>query len=101
MGDFARFLEAMSFSHASLINASNIARERQNASKTVDSYLQILEDLLLSFQLNIFKVRAKRALANHPKFYFFDSGVYYSIRPQNFYEKEGEKEGAALEGLVA
>ncbi len=29
VGDFARFLEAMSFSHGSLINSSNISRECQ------------------------------------------------------------------------
>ncbi len=68
----------MSFSHASIINASNISREAQIARKTVDSYLKILEDLLLSFHLQVFRRKAKRDLINHPKFYFFDSGVYYS-----------------------
>jgi len=101
VGDFARFLEAMSFSHASLINGSNIARECQVARKTIDGYLLILEDLLLCFQLQIFRRKAKRALASHSKFYFFDSGVYYSIRPKTLYDVETEKEGAALEGLVA
>ncbi|MBA2368911.1 MAG: ATP-binding protein [Candidatus Protochlamydia sp.] len=101
VGDFARFLEVMSFSHASLINASNISRECQIARKTVDSYLLILEDLLLSFQLTVFRRKAKRNLGTHPKFYFFDSGVYYSIRPKNLFDVESESEGAALEGLVA
>lgn len=101
VGDFARFLETMSFSHASLINASNIARECQISRKTVDGYLLILEDLLLSFHLQVFRRKAKRVLVNHPKFYFFDSGVYFSLRPKNFYEQESEKDGAALEGLVA
>lgn len=100
VGDFARFLETMSFSHGSLINASNIARECQIARKTVDSFLQILEDLLLAFQLQVFRRKAKRNLVSHSKFYFFDSGVYYSIRPSNLYDVESEKEGAALEGLV-
>ncbi len=101
IGDFARFLETMSFSHASTINTSNISRECQIARKTVDSYLLILEDLLLSFHLTIFRRKAKRALANHPKFYFFDAGVYNSLRPKSFYDVATEIEGAALEGLVA
>jgi len=101
VGDFARFLETMSFSHASLINASNIARECQIARKTVDSYLVILEDLLLSFQLRSFTRKAKRALVTHPKFYFFDCGVFNSLRPRNFYDKASEIDGASLEGLVA
>jgi predicted AAA+ superfamily ATPase len=101
VGDFARFLEVMSFSHSSLINASNIARECQISRKSVDSYLSILEDLLLSFQLPVFSHRAKRSLINHSKFYFFDAGVYYSLRPTSFYDSITEMEGAALEGLVA
>ncbi len=101
VSDFARFLETMSFSHASVINASNIARECHIARKTVDSYLLILDDLLLSFQLDVFHRRAKRALSTHSKFYFFDSGVYRSLRPRNFYDPITEIEGAALEGLVA
>lgn len=101
IGDFARFLEIMSFSHASLINASNISRECQVARKTVDSYLLILEDLLLSFHLSVFRRKAKRALIQHHKFYFFDSGIYYSLRPKNIYDSENEREGHALEGLVA
>ena len=49
IGDFARFLETISSSHGSIINSSNISREAHIARKTVDSYLSILEDLLLSF----------------------------------------------------
>jgi predicted AAA+ superfamily ATPase len=101
VGDFARFLETMSFSHASQINASNIARECQVARKTVDSYLIILQDLLLSFHLSVFSKRAKRALATHEKFYYFDAGVFRSLRPQNLYDREEEMEGPALEGLLA
>jgi predicted AAA+ superfamily ATPase len=101
VGDFARFLESMSFSHAALINASNIARECQIARKTVDGYLLILEDLLLSFQLSVFRRKAKRAVTSHAKFYLFDAGVYSFIRPQTLYDNTAEREGAALEGLVA
>ncbi len=101
VGDFARFLETMSFSHASQINASNISRECQVARKTVDSYLLILQDLLLAFQLPVFSRRAKRALSTHSKFYYFDAGVYRSLRPKNLYDKAEEIDGAALEGLVA
>jgi predicted AAA+ superfamily ATPase len=101
VGDFARFLETMSFSHASVINASNIARECQIARKTVEGYLTILEDLLLSFRLDIFRRKAKRALSDHSKFYFFDAGVYTSLRPQNLFDKKTELEGGSLEGLVA
>ncbi len=81
VGAFARFLEAMSFAHASVLNLTNVSRESQVSRKTVEGYLEILEDLLLGFRLNVFTKRAQRALAAHPKFYFFDAGVFRANRP--------------------
>lgn len=82
LGDFARFLEKISFSHASLINTANIARECDIARKTVENYISILEDLLLGFSIEVFSKRAKRALSAHPKFYLFDAGLFRSLRPK-------------------
>ncbi|NBU99223.1 MAG: ATP-binding protein, partial [Spirochaetia bacterium] len=73
IGNFSRFLEAVSFSHASILNTSNVARESGVERKTVEGYLSILEDLLLSFTLPIFSKKAKRDLISHKKFYLFDA----------------------------
>ena len=43
VGTFARFLEAVSFSHASVLNISNVAREAQASRMPVEGYLEILE----------------------------------------------------------
>lgn len=101
VGGFARFLEAMSFSHAAVLNLSNVARECQVKRKTCEGYLQVLEDLLLGFRLNVFTRRAKREMASHPKFYFFDTGVFRANRPSGPLDAPEEIEGGALEGLVA
>ena len=101
VGAFARFLEAVSFSHASVLNVSNVAREAQVSRKTVEGYFEILEDLLLAFRLPVFTRRARRATAAHPKFYLFDAGVFRSLRPSGPLDRPEEIEGAALEGLVA
>jgi uncharacterized protein len=98
---FARFLEAISFSHGSLLNLAEVARECQVGRKTVEGYLEILEDLLLSFRLPVFTRRAKRHLVAHDKFFYFDAGVYRSIRPKGPLDKPEEIEGMALEGLIA
>lgn len=99
--DFARFLEVISFSHASQINVSNIARECEISRKTIENYLQILQDLLLAFTIPVFTNRAQRALAWHPKLYIFDAGVFRSLRPMSLKDAGSEVNGAALEGLVA
>lgn len=101
IGDFSRFLEAMAFSHGSTINLSNISRECEVPRKTVELHLQILVDLLLGFTIQVFDRRAKRQLTSHPKFYYFDPGVFRALRKKGFLDQSTEIEGAALEGIVA
>ena len=101
IGGFSRFLEAISFSHGTILNVANIARECQVERKTVEGYVSVIEDLLLSFRIPVFARRAKRHLASHPKFYYFDSGVFRSLRPSGPMDAVQEIDGAALEGLVA
>lgn len=101
VGQFARFLEAATFSHASVLNVSSLAREAEVNRRTVSGFLEILEDLLLAFRLDVFTRRAKRRTARHPKFYLFDAGVFRSLRPSGPLDRSEEADGAALEGLVA
>ena len=101
IGDFARFLEVVSFSHGSVLTVSNVARETAVHRKAIEGYLEILEDLLVAFRLPVFTKRAARATAAHPKFYFFDTGVFRALRPTGPLDRPAEVDGAALEGLVA
>ena len=101
IGDFGRFLEVVSFSHAAQLNVAAVARECAVGRKTVESWIEVLDDLLLSFRIPVFTRRAQRAVVAHPKFYLFDSGVFRSLRPAGPLDRPGEIDGAALEGLVA
>lgn len=101
IGSFARFLEVVSFAHATVLNVSNLARETQVNRKTVDGYLGIVEDLLLAWRIPVFTRRARRATAAHPKLYLFDAGVFRSLRPAGPLDRPAEIAGAAFEGLVA
>jgi predicted AAA+ superfamily ATPase len=101
VGNFARFLEAISFSHAGVLNVANVARECQVERRTAVGYLGVLQDLLLCFRLPAFARRAHRPPRAHPKFYYFDAGVYRSLRPRGPLDRPEEIDGAALEGLVA
>lgn len=101
IGAFSRFLESASLSHGAVLNISNIARDSQVERKTVEGYVSILEDLLLAFRIPVFAKRAKRRLSSHPKFYYFDSGVFRSVRPAGPLDAPQEIDGGALEGLIA
>lgn len=98
---FSRFLVAASFSQASVLSISNVARDLGISRKTVESYFHLLEDLLIAFRLPVFTRRAKRAMTTHPKFYFFDAGVYRALRPRGPLDATEEIDGAAIETLVA
>jgi predicted AAA+ superfamily ATPase len=100
LASFARFLEAVSFSHAAQLNVTDVARECAVERKTVESFIAVLEDLLLAARLPPFNRRAVRRLAQHPKFYWFDVGVYRTLRPKGPFDHPAEIDGAALEGLV-
>jgi len=101
IGTFSRFLESASFSHGAVLNIADVARDCQVGRKTAEGYFSILEDLLLAFRIPVFTKRAKRNLSSHPKFYYFDVGVFRSIRPTGPLDAPQEVDGAALEGLVA
>lgn len=91
----------MALSHGSTINLSNTSRECEVPRKTVELHLQILIDLLLGFTIQVFDRRAKRQLTSHPKFYYFDPGVFRALRKKGFLDQSTEIEGVALEGIVA
>ena len=57
--------------------------------------------ICLIFRLPVFTKRVKKAVVSHPKFYFFDAGVFRALRPSGPLDKPEEIESCALEGLVA
>lgn len=96
---FTRFLEVASFSQGQVANMSAIARETGVSQKNISNYFDILDDLLIGYRLPIFSKRAKRETIQHPKFYFFDAGVYQILRPRGLIDTQAEIDGAALETL--
>lgn len=100
LAGFHRFLEAASFSQGAPLNVAAVARDCAVPRKTVDDYFAILDDLMLAIRVPPFTRRARRDVQQHPKFYFFDAGVYRAIRPRGPLDSDEEIDGAALETLV-
>jgi predicted AAA+ superfamily ATPase len=97
---FSRFMEVASLSQGQVLNVSNVAREAGIERSVVTGYFEILRDLLIGYFLPPFTKKAKRRLISHPKFYYFDPGVYHAIRPTGPYDMPGELGGISLETLV-
>lgn len=100
LGAFSRFLEAASFSQGAVVNTSSVARECGIERKVVENYFSILEDLLIGYRVPVFTKKAKRRMTAHQKFYFFDVGIYRTLRPSGPLDAPEEIEGLALETLV-
>ncbi len=49
----------------------------------------------------VFTRKAKRRLTSHPRFLWFDAGVFRSIRPAGPLDRPQAFDGHALEGLAA
>ena len=99
LGTFSKFMEIASFSQGGQLNVLAISREVGVSRKIVESYFEILEDLLIAIKIPCFNKRAQRKLSQHPKFYYFDTGVFQSIRPRGPLDTPSEIGGAAFETL--
>jgi predicted AAA+ superfamily ATPase len=97
---FSRFMETATFSQAQLLNVSEVARECFVERKVVEDYFLILEDLLMSIRLPVFSKKAKRKLVTHLKFFYFDVGIFRSLRPRGPLDSDDSIDGLALETLV-
>jgi uncharacterized protein len=97
---FARFLEAAAFSQGGILNIAAVARDCGIHRKVAEGYFEILDDLLIGHRVPAFTKRSKRRLTAHPKFYFFDVGVFRTLRPAGPLDVPEEAEGPAFETLL-
>lgn len=101
MRAFLKFLDLMAFCHTEMINFSNLARDCAVDAKTIKSYFEILEDMLLGTFIYPFFERSRRDhLVAHPKFYFFDVGIANYIARQSVSEIRGSVAGKMFEHYI-
>ena len=96
---FARFLPVAAIHHGQAINISGIARDCGVARTTVQGYLDILEDTLLTFRLPAFQPRLRARERRHPKLYWIDPGIVRAVKKLRG-PIAPEERGALFEGWV-
>jgi predicted AAA+ superfamily ATPase len=96
---FVRFLPLASLFHGQTVNVSAIARDSGTARTTVDGYLEILEDTLLTFRLPAYEAKLRVRERKHPKLYWIDPGLARAVR-KTFGPTAVEERGPLLEGLL-
>jgi predicted AAA+ superfamily ATPase len=97
---FARFLPVAALCHAEVVNVSGIARDAGVSRTTVASYLEILHDTLLTFELPAFESRLRVRERRHPKLYWADPGLPRAMKRQ-LGAPAAEEKGHLFEGWIA
>jgi predicted AAA+ superfamily ATPase len=77
-----RFLPIAASMHRQEINTSGIARDAAVARSTVDGYLTILEDTLLTLKPGAYTPRLRIRERRRSKLYWVDPGVVRALKRQ-------------------
>lgn len=97
---FSRFLRVAAISHGQKVNLSAIARDAGVERPTAQGYFQILVDTLIGDLLKPWPLKFRVKEVDHPKFYFFDSGVVRAILNQLQESPDKAERGTLFETLV-
>jgi predicted AAA+ superfamily ATPase len=72
---FKGFLEILAQMNGKRLNYESIARDIRADNKTVQAYVDILEETFLGIRLHPFHASIRKSQRQAPKFFWFDSGV--------------------------
>jgi predicted AAA+ superfamily ATPase len=96
---FLRFLPIAALFHGQVVNVSGIARDSGVSRSTVDGYLEILEDTLLTFRLPAFESKLRARERKHPTLYWIGPGLVRAVKKQ-LGPVTNEERGVLLEGWI-
>lgn len=98
---FVRFLDAISLTNGEELHYANLSNDSGVSQRTLEGYLQVLDDTLIGFQVLPFLATKKRKAITRSKFYFFDLGVTNFLSNRGEIKPSSELFGRALEHFVA
>lgn len=76
---FSRFLFVAASRNAQFVDFAKMGGQAGITQKTATRFFEILEDTLVVSRLNAFAKTEYRRVIQHPKFYFFDTGVLNAL----------------------
>lgn len=97
---FVRFLPVAGLFHGQVLSVSSLARDTGVPRTTLQSYLDILDQTLLTFRLEAYRPRLRVKEVAHPKLYWADAGLVRTFK-RNLGPLQEEERGALFEGWVA
>jgi predicted AAA+ superfamily ATPase len=97
---FVRFLPIAALFHGQVLNAASLARDSGVPRTTVQAYLDILQQTLLTFSIEAYRARLRVKEVAHPKLYWADAGLVRAFK-RTLGPVQEEERGALFEGWVA
>jgi predicted AAA+ superfamily ATPase len=97
---FTRFLPIAALFHGQVLNAASLSRDAGVPRATVQAYLDILDQTLLTFRLPAYRPRLRVKEVAHPKLYWADAGLVRAFK-RSFGPVQEEERGPLFEGWVA
>ena len=99
LDSFARFLNETISSAGQFVDYSKMSKKSRISRHAIPRYFEILEDTLIGDRVFSFdEIPADIKLVKHPKFYFFDNGVYNGLL--NNFTASQDRIGVLFEQLV-
>lgn len=84
----------------SILPTSNLASEIGVSGKTIENYLEILEQTFIIYSVHSFAQKLANELKKSKKYYFYDSGIRNSLLKNFSLLKNRDDVGAILESAV-
>lgn len=95
---FARFLSVTAEWSGRFLDLSKMAAAAQIARQSAVRYFEVLEDCLIIHRTNPFSKSLTRRLVQHPRFYFFDTGVLNGLLGN--FNVSADRVGTLFEQLI-
>lgn len=100
LSGFSRFLKIAALLNGQKMNLSAVSRDAAVSRSTAQGYFQILTDTLLGTLVQPLSLKFRVKEVDHPKFYFFDTGVVRTIQNQLRDEMDDQERGFLLETFI-
>lgn len=98
--EFARFLDVMALHSGDELHFQNFANDSGVKVKTLQNYVEILEDTLIGFRVPPYEKTLKRKAITRSKFYLFDIGVTRVLARRGEIQPGSELFGKAFEHFI-
>lgn len=97
---FARFLDAVGLSHGEELSFESLASDCGVGARTVQNYVEVLEDTLVGFRVPPFLATTKRKTITRSKLFLFDVGVA-NVLANRTVRPKSESFGRSFEHFIA